>query len=1555
MSIIAWLVTIASFFIRGNKPKVRDYSPTYKFGPWENTAERDIPVPIIYGRNKVAGNIIYRTPQERKDIFEFVALGEGEVNDIYNIKVNDIPIENLSNCSYNVYYGTPTQNADTRVAEETITIEANADSFCCSDYPDQNFGDKEVFMVDTNSYAFIKFDISTFYAASIIEAKLYLDWGGVYIDPVDISFYKISDDNWSESTITWNNKPAFGDLITTVLSVNDDVVVDITQFIQEEYFQGNKIVTIGIQASGPQSFDSKEFHANTGPYIRITYNPGLLPFRNTAYIALTLQAMQELSGGTPTVTSVVEGLKILPIGGGIKTYSNNPARCIYDLLTNTRYGLGIPVLKIDTASFQEAEAYCDELVSDGKGGQEKRFELDIVLDEKEPALDSLNDILATFAGYLYFLGGKIKLGVEKEKDPVQSFDMDTIAEGSFSYEEVPQDELPNRVKVLFTDADDDWNKTYVVAEDRISIEDEGEVREEEIALYGINRKSQASRMAMQYLWKARLCRTTCSFRVGINALQCEVGDVIQISHDVPGWTNKLFMIEQIKETETDEMELVCREYNSSIYNDEGLPYQDDEGHPLPNPWAPPDPVRNLTLEEASYFNQDGVFIPRIFVSFDEPFENAFWHHAEIWTSLDGSDWKFYGICEHGDDYPITGVFQIGDTLYVKVVSVSVNGVKDDFASSPYASIDVQQTVANPPDVTGLQIDGQGNDTHFYGKDCKFVWNRVSATAGADQVPVGSEVWGAVEGTDDPYFKDFYLEIWVEGKKARSEVVTDNWYVYTYEKNTEDNGTAKPTFTIKVWARNNYNQLSSSPAVLTVTNPAPDPVSNLSATAGRIRVELTWDNPSGVANEDIESILIYRNTSDSIPASPFVSLSKDREFWTDVNIAVGQKYYYWIKVKDAFGQLSSAVGSVNATPTGLEIADYDLSTHLIQNLDFSNNSPSSGYVSWTECKIAYKGSTYTISSGNTNKKYIWWDKDNPTTFQTQDTRPSLVVGEDLLVCYNDGGTANPVFQRMLLFGALIQANTILSDNIAANQIKAGHIAFDLDDVPDGTYGKVLKTDIYAGHIRLSETVGNLDDISDGSTYGKILKTSISSGRIKLSETVGDLDDIEDGTTYGKVSKTDISAGRIQLSYDGGKMVLGKDTFGTGLEGIKINDGTYDRVKIGELSTGNYGIQVYDSDNNLIFDSAGSSTPALAGWSLNADEFYKGNIKLSAANERLEVVDSQATPQTRVLVGKLGTADTDYGIRIYDSSGKIVVNLDGLGEATVGGDQLVADLILGTKIRTDSEGARIEIDGSIETPEIKVFNASEVQTVSIKSDGSGFFGSGDGKISWDTSGNMSVQGSLSVLNANIGTITAGKFSLDSGKVQVGADVLGSGQHGIKVSDGTYNRVEIGNLGSDYGVTIRDDSGKVVMSATGLGLEVVDTAQIINGAVTAKSVAYADASSAVTTTSTSWVFMPNMELTVDVEEGAKVLILFNATANVNASGKWPGYTRIVMDYNPIPSTYSYNYIDPDDNKVISHVVSISPAAGSHLFQVQWKIDPYASSMSASNRSLCVIVFKR
>lgn len=82
-------------------------SPTYSFGPISNTKSHQIPIPVIYGRNLAAGNIINQKIHGKNDRYMDLQVGisEGPIESISEIKADDKDV------SANVKLGHRTQTA----------------------------------------------------------------------------------------------------------------------------------------------------------------------------------------------------------------------------------------------------------------------------------------------------------------------------------------------------------------------------------------------------------------------------------------------------------------------------------------------------------------------------------------------------------------------------------------------------------------------------------------------------------------------------------------------------------------------------------------------------------------------------------------------------------------------------------------------------------------------------------------------------------------------------------------------------------------------------------------------------------------------------------------------------------------------------------------------------------------------------------------------------------------------------------------------------------------------------------------------------------------------------------------------------------------------------------------------------------------------------------------------------------------------------------------------------------------------------------------------------
>src|SRR5690606_5431021 len=285
-------------------------------------------------------------------------------------------------------------------------------------------------------------------------------------------------------------------------------------------------------------------------------------FRHTAYIAFHFRDAEPMGGREPKITSIVDGLHV-PVWNGsewVMEYSRNPAWCVLDFLRNPRYGMGVPDSRIDFDSFITAAEYCDEEVEGPDGVMEPRFRLDYVIDAERSSLDTLEDMLATFRAFIPYSDGKLRLRIERYETPVYSFTNDNIVEDSFSYSVAPLRSIPNQIRVEWINPEANFERSGVVYDNEADQIRRGEVVSRTIPLLGITRASQAGRMARFLHDSAYRANTFCEFRVGIDALHVEVGDVVLVSHDVPGWVNKQFRVLEIEEMENDEARLRLREY-----------------------------------------------------------------------------------------------------------------------------------------------------------------------------------------------------------------------------------------------------------------------------------------------------------------------------------------------------------------------------------------------------------------------------------------------------------------------------------------------------------------------------------------------------------------------------------------------------------------------------------------------------------------------------------------------------------------------------------------------------------------------------------------------------------------------------------------------------------------------------------------------------------------------------------------------------------------------------------------------------------------------------------
>ena len=269
-------------------------------------------------------------------------------------------------------------------------------------------------------------------------------------------------------------------------------------------------------------------------------------YPNSALISLSVDS--ELFSGIPSRGYEIEGI-ILQVpsnynavtrsysgvwdGTFITAYSNNPAWVFYDLVTNSRYGLGdyVSASQIDKWTLYTIGQYCDVLVDDGNGGTEPRYTINAYLQTREDATKLLQALASAFAAMSYWAAGSVTLTQDAPKEPVALFTPANVIDGAFSYSGSSARTRSTVVAVTWNDPADLYKQAIEYIEDAVGVERFGYNKKDVIA-FGCTSRGQAHRFGKAVLFTERMETDTVTFATGLDGLAISPGEVFQTSDPV---------------------------------------------------------------------------------------------------------------------------------------------------------------------------------------------------------------------------------------------------------------------------------------------------------------------------------------------------------------------------------------------------------------------------------------------------------------------------------------------------------------------------------------------------------------------------------------------------------------------------------------------------------------------------------------------------------------------------------------------------------------------------------------------------------------------------------------------------------------------------------------------------------------------------------------------------------------------------------------------------------------------------------------------------------------
>ena len=284
-------------------------------------------------------------------------------------------------------------------------------------------------------------------------------------------------------------------------------------------------------------------------YTEITY--AKLRYPNSALIGLRVDAEQFSS--IPTRSYLVRGIKVqIPSNATVDTtngrliyagiwngsfgaaqWTTDPAWCLWDLLTSTRYGFGdhVKAAQLDKFAFFAASQYASALVPDGFGSTEPRFSCNINIQTAEDAYKLINDMCSIFRVMPYWSTGALTVSQDSPGDSAYLFTLANVTEEGFSYQGSSRKTRPTVAVVSYLNLNS-RDIAYEVVEDQAAIVKFGVVTTQ-ISAFACTSRGQASRIGEWLLYSEHYESEVINFTASIDAgVVVRPGQIIEVADPV---------------------------------------------------------------------------------------------------------------------------------------------------------------------------------------------------------------------------------------------------------------------------------------------------------------------------------------------------------------------------------------------------------------------------------------------------------------------------------------------------------------------------------------------------------------------------------------------------------------------------------------------------------------------------------------------------------------------------------------------------------------------------------------------------------------------------------------------------------------------------------------------------------------------------------------------------------------------------------------------------------------------------------------------------------------
>ena len=945
-----------------------------------------------------------------------------------------------------------------------------------------------------------------------------------------------------------------------------------------------------------------------------------LGFEDTAVVGIAIDA-ESVGSSIPTRSYMVKGRIIsVPanynpetrVYSGIwngtfkQAWSDNPAWVLYDILTHERYGMGefITNSDIDKFSFYDAAVYNDQLVPDGKGGQEPRFTFSTVISTQEAAGKILQLVAGAFNSTLVQINGKWTILQDRPTSPARNITNSSVIDGEFVYKSSGLFDRHTGFNVTWNDRTDRYLLKTSVTEDLVGINRYGYVPYD-LAAYGATTEGQAIRKG-KWALETELNQTELvSFKMGMNGFDLINNDIVSVFDEDYTETvgegrilnavgNKITLDKKVQVNTGAKITFTLADGYTTVMATITNP--NEETDTITISAVPAQPILDMSVfivinaVEPRQFKILNLTYPeegqvQVEAVFHDPSK---YNRVELGINIPAPVYSDTNRVTDSVVVPPTDLIFVeqavrnADNTITRSLLVNWTPAKTGSIATGYYvqyNRDEDSTTYDQTPVAAYTVPISGDGTYNVAITARDGLGRTAGTTLAGTYVVNAETLSALSGVSNLYVKgttslnwntsDLNIswlanaanlkltqdyEVLVKtngGVLLHQEIVTSAEFVYTLNQNRADHlrlgGVPSGTLQITVTPRDFFSRKGTA-TIVTFTNLPPAAVAGLTVYAGYQSANIQWTN---LNEPDVVGYMVWRGLSAGFAVSQANLIGEGLiNTFKDLPLLDSTTYYYKVAAYDVFSRnvngtglnVTSSLGST--TTSGANVNEYVLSGSV-----FKPNDPNTNSVSWSAGQVYQTlgvglGTTWAISAGEATwtagVTFIYYRSGDTFLTATSTLTNAIGTNKIIVATYRGGNLIESGNGNVFTDGSLILAGTVATAQLAVGAVMAENIAV--------TQLQAISSDLgeMTGGSLTMNSEGFVRGGQVGFAQGDGFFLGGSEGAYKLS--------IGQGSTFLRYNGSD----KLELSCDlvaargsfGGQLMAGVINF-TELEGVTYN--------------------------------------------------------------------------------------------------------------------------------------------------------------------------------------------------------------------------------------------------------------------------------------------------------------------------------------------------------------------------------------------------------------------